>query len=200
MQDGHPAVRRAHQGVGVVLHVVVPERVGDETVDLGELPGEQAQQVHHVDSLVQQHAAAGKRPLGAPRGLAEGDRLRLAVHAAQVDHLAELTVPHDLQGVADGIVIAVVEAVLELEGGMPALAGDDPDHVGDVPSGRLFAEHVQAAFEPGDGDLGVDVVGQADEQHVQVLIQDPLVMGVVAHPVVERPFPVQAAVAHGHRL
>ena len=115
---------------------MAPKIVGNEAVDLIELAGEQAQQVDHVDALVKQHAAAGQLAFGAPGGLAEGDKLGLAVDAAQVDDLAQFAGLGDLQGVAYRIVVAVVEAVLKHQAGVFLLALDDPDDVRNVPPRR----------------------------------------------------------------
>jgi len=82
MQHPDHAGLGPHQGIGIVFHLMSPEIVGDETVDLGELAREQAHQIDHVYALIQQNAASGDLPIGAPIGrLAVTDEFGLPVDA-----------------------------------------------------------------------------------------------------------------------
>ncbi len=58
---------------------------------------------------------------------------------------------------------------------MAGFALADAKHVLDVAPGRLLAEHVETAVEPGDGHVGGQVVRKADEEHVELLGQELLV-------------------------
>ena len=53
--------------------------------------------------------------------------------------------------------------------------GDDPLNVGDVSSRRFLAENVQTMLEAGDGRFRSQVVRQADEQHVEVVLEEVLI-------------------------
>ena len=86
-------------------------------MDIDELAGEQPHHVDHVYALVEQDPPAGDLALGAPV-LVEADHLRLAVHAAQIDDVAQLAALDDLQRVAHRLVVAMVESVLELQVGV----------------------------------------------------------------------------------
>ena len=80
------------------------------------------------------------------------------------------------------------------------MAIDDPAHIRHIPSRRLFAENVQASVEAGDCGIRVQIIGQADEQHVEGLGFEKAIVGrVVADAVFERPLAAKHAIADGNR-
>src|SRR6185503_18104389 len=95
-----------------------PVAVGDETVDLGEFPGKQAHEVHHVDALIEQHPAPGDDTPGSPVVLVERDQLRFAVYATHVDDATKLAGADQAHSILHGLVITVVEAIHQLEARM----------------------------------------------------------------------------------
>ena len=90
--------------------------------------------------------------------------------------------------------IAVIEAVFQFQFRVCLFAGDHPHDIGDIATWRLFTKHMQAFFQPGDGGFGIDVVCQANEQDVQVFLQQRLVMGVVTDPVFKLTVTIKRAV------
>src|SRR5437899_12205079 len=88
----------------------------------------------------------------------------------------------------------MVEAVLQLQSWVPPLAGDHASDVVEVSAGRLLAEDVQLPLEPGDGHLRRHVVRQANEQHVQRLLEALPVMRVMPHRIREEPLPRERAI------
>jgi len=94
--------------------------------------------------------------------------------------------------------VAVIEAVLELEARVLALDLDDPADIAHVPSRRLLAEHVHAALQTGDRRLGRQIVRQTDDQRVQILLEQAAIVIVEPHTVVEGSLLRQHAVTDGN--
>ena len=136
-------------------------------LDLGELAAEQAEQVEHVDALVEEmppptRAGSERHTVGV------GGIGSLAVHAAQPEDPAVLGAVDDLLGFHDAEVVAVVEAELENGPGIALLRGDDPLDVLYAAARRLLAEDVLAGVERRTDDIGSEPVGRADEHGVDV--------------------------------
>src|ERR1700684_967403 len=172
--------------------------VGYEAQDLAKFTAEQAPQVHHVDALIKQHASAGNLAFRAPVPLIEGDELRLAVHAAHVDHVAEFTGAQDLQRILHRLMVAMIEPIHEFQARVLPLTGDHTHDVLYTSAGWLFTENVQAILQPGDRHFRSDVIGQADEQYIQVLCQQTAIVAIVPDAIRQRTFVGKIPVAYRH--
>src|SRR5450755_2980500 len=182
MKHCYNAVICAHEGVGVVFDVVTPMRVRNVRVDVDELPGEESHHIQHVDALVQQNAAAGDLPPCAPI-LIKAHHLRFAVDAPQTEDVTELTGPNDPERVADGVVVAMVEAVFQLEPGVSGFNLADAHDVLDVTTRGLFTANVQPTLETRHRHGGCDVVPEAHEEHVEVFLEEFAPIGPAAYTV-----------------
>src|SRR3990172_9235681 len=90
----------------------------------------------------------------------------------------------------------MIEAVHQLERRMPALVGYDPHDIFDTAPRRLFAKDVQTGFNTRDRYFSRDVIGQADNKHIQFFRKQTPVVSIVASPVSECPFAVKSTVAY----
>ena len=165
----------AQQGEGVVLQGAVPERGRAHALDLGELAAEVAEQVEHVDALIEQDAAADQGRVAAP-GRRIGGPFGLAVDAPHPEDAAVLAAVDDLLGLHDAEVVAVVEAELQHLAGVAPLRRHDPLDVVHGAARRLLAEDVLAGVQGRDDDIGDEAVGRADEHGVDAGVQDGLVV------------------------
>jgi len=111
-------------------------------------------------------AAADQPGVGAPVGLVAG-AAAVAVAAADEHHLADEAGVHPLAHLADGRVIAVVEAAPEDDA---ALRGGREHSLAFLkcPRQRLFAQDVLPSLDGGQGDVGVEVRRRADDHRVNV--------------------------------
>jgi len=119
----------AHQRVGGCPDVVAPVRVGDVRRHLGDSPANSRIMSSMWIPWSRRIPPPATSRLVRPVGV-EADHLRLAVDALEVEDLAELAAGDDALGpVADGLVVAVVEAVLQLQAGWRFLGLAHGEHV-----------------------------------------------------------------------
>ena len=83
---------------------------------------------------------------------------------------------------------------------MLALAGDDARDVREVAAGRLFAKNMQAALQPGNGDLGSHVVRHAHEQGVERLLEELPILRMRSDAIAEAPRARKGAIAYRNGL
>ena len=142
MQHRHNAAIAPHQCIGVVLYVMLPVIVRNETVHFFELTAEQTDQVDHMDTLIEQDPAAGQGTVRPPRRLTERHQLGFSVNAFHVDDPAQFARRQKVQRFANRIVIAVVKPVFQFLIRAFCRRGHDARDIFHVSTWRLLAEHV----------------------------------------------------------
>lgn len=174
MEHGDAALPVAHQGIRIILDVVLPKTVGDEAFYLNELAAEELHEINEMDPLIEKDAASRVLSVGSPPAC-EVDDLAFAIDAAHVDDLSQLPGLDQSQGLAHRMMIAVVKSVLEQQAGLGLFNGDDPHHIPHVPAGRLLAKDVHVSRQARYRGIGGQIVRQTDKEYVQGLFDEFLI-------------------------
>ena len=161
----------------VVLDRHLPVRLAAEGLDPIEVTAIEAEQVDHVDALVEQDAAAGDGRVVPPGGLVTS-AAGLAVSSFDPQDAAHPAAVDDLPGLLHRRVEAVVETEHQLE---PSGVGLGLSHFPDVldsAARRLLAENVLAGGQASDCHPGNEGVRHADKHRVHVVAGDQVLPAV----------------------
>ena len=92
-------------------------------------------------------AAARDRTLSPPiRMLPVAYELGFAVYAAEIDHFSQRSARDESHRILDGLVITMIEPILQFQAWILAFGLDDVDNIGDSSPRRLFAENMNSAI------------------------------------------------------